>query len=325
MAMLIDDPAPVRSSDRDDAQARVSAVFSPHRLEVVSPRQPLDVVLRTLRLPNLTLGEISHGAEVEVTPGRLRTYYHVNTVLAGHTRSECGRDMHATSQGNAAILSPDERSSMLWSADCVQLAVKLDRSAVEAELSAVLGYPAEAPLVFDLFMDTRSGAGRSWLRSVRSLIEECNEIPEIAGQPLIARRFESLIIAQLLVSQANNYSEAIAAGGREPARPRRVQAVVDLIHERPGDPLTASDLARASGISLRSLQEDFREHLGVPPMAYLRNIRLARAREELQSAQVANGVSVADIAFKWGFGHVSRFAASYRERFGEAPSVTLRN
>ena len=86
MTSLIDDPAPVRASDRDDAQARTSAVFSPHRLEVVSPKQQLDVVVRMLRLPNITLGEISHGAEVEVTPGRLRTYYHVNTVLAGHTR-----------------------------------------------------------------------------------------------------------------------------------------------------------------------------------------------------------------------------------------------
>ena len=320
---LILDPRPVLSRDPVDAQARISAVFGPHRLEPVSAA-PLDVRLYVLRLPSLTLGDISHGAEVDVTPGRLRTYYHVNAVLAGHTRTVCGREVGATEAGMAAILSAEEPTSMRWSADCRQLAIKIDRAALEREAEALLGRPCEQPVVFNVLMDTRYGGGRSWLRSVLTLANEVRENPLLLDQPLILRRFESLIVSQLLATQPNNYTAALQAVGRAPARPRRVQAVVDLIEERAAEALTATDLARASGTSLRSLQEDFHQYLGVSPMVYLRNIRLARARQELESIGPGSTTTVAAVAYKWWFSHVPRYAAAYRERYGELPSETIR-
>ena len=59
-------------------------------------------------------------------------------------------------------------------------------------------------------------------------------------------------------------------------------------------------------------------------MEYLRRVRLSRAHEGLQKAAPADGLSAADIAFRWGFGHVPRFAAAYRERYRQLPSQTPR-
>ncbi|MDV6247997.1 helix-turn-helix transcriptional regulator [Rhodococcus opacus] len=67
-----------------------------------------------------------------------------------------------------------------------------------------------------------------------------------------------------------------------------------------------------------------RRSLGITPMAYLRQVRLARAHEDLATTDPAQGRSVRDIAYKWGFNHVPRFAAAYRERYGVLPSETLR-
>jgi AraC-like DNA-binding protein len=36
-------------------------------------------------------------------------------------------------------------------------------------------------------------------------------------------------------------------------------------------------------------------------------------------------VTVADVAFRWGFNHLGRFAAFYRTRYGVPPSRTLRD
>jgi transcriptional regulator GlxA family with amidase domain len=74
---------------------------------------------------------------------------------------------------------------------------------------------------------------------------------------------------------------------------------------------------------VRSLQEGFRQHVGVSPMAYLRRVRLEHAHAELSEPRDGQR-SVAAVAHRWGFGHLGRFAAAYRERYGVSPSDTLR-
>ena len=46
-------------------------------------------------------------------------------------------------------------------------------------------------------------------------------------------------------------------------------------------------------------------------------------RAELRVGSPDNS-SVTQIAARWGFGHLGRFAAGYRKSFGEHPSETLR-
>ena len=59
-------------------------------------------------------------------------------------------------------------------------------------------------------------------------------------------------------------------------------------------------------------------------MSYLRDARLDRVRAELADLTGAPGVKVTEVAMKWGFHHLGRFSAAYRQRFGESPSETLR-
>ena len=44
--------------------------------------------------------------------------------------------------------------------------------------------------------------------------------------------------------------------------------------------------------------------------------------ELLEPGDAAEGV--AEVAFRWGFTHLGRFAARYAELYGETPSQTLR-
>jgi transcriptional regulator GlxA family with amidase domain len=84
-----------------------------------------------------------------------------------------------------------------------------------------------------------------------------------------------------------------------------------------------AELAEIAGMSVRSLQEGFRRHVGCAPMAYLQQVRLLRAHDALRRADPTR-ITVAAVAHRWGFAHLGRFAAAYRTRFGQTPSETLR-
>lgn len=100
-----------------------------------------------------------------------------------------------------------------------------------------------------------------------------------------------------------------------------VARAVDLMHREACSPLALRDLVAASGLSARGLQGAFARVHGMTSLQYLRNVRLNGVRRDLQDEAAT---SVADIARRWQFHHLGRFARTYADRFGEPPSQTLR-
>ena len=88
------------------------------------------------------------------------------------------------------------------------------------------------------------------------------------------------------------------------------------------DPPSIVDLCSQVGASRRKLQYCFQETLGINPVAYLRILRLNAVHRAL--LQPDSRMTVQNVAINWGFWHLSRFSAEYRQLFGELPSDTLR-
>jgi len=105
-------------------------------------------------------------------------------------------------------------------------------------------------------------------------------------------------------------------------RPRSVRRALQAMQSNLGHPWSLAELAAIAGVSARTLQRQFRSFLGSAPQAVLRDLGLAQARAEL--LQGASGDTVADIARRCGFAHAGRFSGTYRGRFGETPSETLK-
>ena len=82
------------------------------------------------------------------------------------------------------------------------------------------------------------------------------------------------------------------------------------------------DLCVAACTSLSRLERAFRETFGMGPRRYLMLRRLAAVRRELLRG--GHGASVTEIATRWGFFHLGRFAQDYGAHFSERPSATLR-
>ena len=86
--------------------------------------------------------------------------------------------------------------------------------------------------------------------------------------------------------------------------------------------VTLADLCEASGVSERRVRSAFYECYQMSPTAYLRVTALNAVRRELVEGSHLPG-AVSRTAADWGFWHLSRFAAQYRELFGESPRHTL--
>ncbi|MEU5655171.1 helix-turn-helix transcriptional regulator [Streptomyces sp. NPDC047737] len=96
-----------------------------------------------------------------------------------------------------------------------------------------------------------------------------------------------------------------------------------FIEENAHRAIGLSDIAAAAFVTPRAVQYAFSRHADTSPLGYLRHVRLTRAHHELKTADPATS-SVTQIAARWGFAHVGRFAAAYRQLYGATPATTLR-
>jgi AraC-like DNA-binding protein len=270
----------------------------------------------------LTVGVISYGSDIHVNIADLATAYHVLAPLTGTLRSKHrGREVYAD-RTRAAVYQPIGDIDLDWPGNCRLLSVKVDRSALERELDAALDQRIVSPLVLGAGFDLIDGPGRTWAALVRMMHAELCAEDGLATQPRMAARWTDMLVSGLALSVEHPYGEE-PAGMQGPRRPRTVKRALDAMHAEPWRQFTATDLATVAGIGVRVLQESFRQHVGMSPMSYLRRLRLDQVHAELSRADPWQ-VTVSEVAYKWGFTHLGRFAGAYRARFGEAPSQTLR-
>jgi AraC family transcriptional regulator, ethanolamine operon transcriptional activator len=115
-----------------------------------------------------------------------------------------------------------------------------------------------------------------------------------------------------------------AHGSSEVTRQHHLQIVLAcdrLVAQAADGSLSLADVARRSGYGRRALELIFSRSVGASPGRWFMVVRLNGALRDLLCA--APGCRVADVATRWGFRHLPRFAEQYRQTFGELPSQTL--
>jgi AraC-like DNA-binding protein len=309
------------TDDRDEAEQIVTELYLPNRLDLSNGSAPLGMDMAGLRLGALTAGRLSYGRRV-----RLRTAdaenFHVNIPLRGRATSRSGTsEPVSTGPGESLVFSPGAPADMSWSADCEQLCLMVPRACLEAELEQLLGRSLGCRLTFDFAAERRGPVGRRWRTVLNLLLDELDHPTDMVRNPVVSRHLKALVLDGLLLGQPHSHSDT-ATRDRPVELGAATRHAVELIEERPGEPWTTVRLAAEVHVSVRALQEGFRRDLATPPMTYLRRTRLGRAREALKAAD-RDATTVRAVALELGILHMSRFAAAYREAFGETPSATL--
>jgi AraC family transcriptional regulator, ethanolamine operon transcriptional activator len=107
------------------------------------------------------------------------------------------------------------------------------------------------------------------------------------------------------------------------SRRQTVERIEAYLRTRLDTPMRVSTLSRLAGISERGLREAFYSVHGMSPKQWILAERLKGVRRILTEGDSAPS-SVTGAATSYGFYELGRFAATYREAFGEVPSATLR-
>ena len=327
------DPAPdsdvparsaLRTTDVEEARAFCRRMFyGPLEVKPAAGIDGFAFSGDVVQVGPLTVGDISYGIELCVAIGDLRTAYHVLAPLTGTVQVLHRGAATTADPGRAAVFQPTGEIDLRWSSDCRLFSVKVERLAFERELEAALDLHDGPPLPLGATFGLAAGPGRSWMALIRLLHAELREPDGLATLPWLVRRWRDLAISGLAcaVEQPNGNG---VPGQPTARRPRTVKRTLDAMHAEPGRQFTAAELAGIAGVGIRVLQESFRQHVGVPPLTYLRRLRLEGVHAELTRADRGQ-VSVSEVAHRWGFTHLGRFAGAYRARYGISPSQTLRD
>lgn len=96
---------------------------------------------------------------------------------------------------------------------------------------------------------------------------------------------------------------------------RQIVQAAQFISEHYMEPITAADIASASGFSPNYLSRKFRQAAGIGVHEYLVFIRLRHAALEL----VSTDDSITEIAFRCGFSDSNYFKDAFKKRYGLTP------
>jgi AraC-like DNA-binding protein len=211
------------------------------------------------------------------------------------------------------MLLPFGREYELHHSDVALSLVHIDKRAVERAVG-------ENDPRFDSFAPLSAEAVAIWQGAVRSVS------PRFLDMEHPANALERRSIADVLIDAFIRTVPRDRLPGTEGHGPEyeRLLRAVEFVHSHAHLPIGTPEIAAAADLSARGVQQSFKRHLDTTPGEFLRGVRLEHVRSDLRRSD--SGVTtVAEIARSWGFGHLGRFSAAYRQRFGEFPSETLRD
>lgn len=99
--------------------------------------------------------------------------------------------------------------------------------------------------------------------------------------------------------------------------PRTLVRLKEHIEANLDSSLPMTELAQVAGLSISHFARCFRRSVGLPPHSYVKQRRVARAREML----AATDLPVAEIALVLGFSDQSHFTRRFREVTGVPPGA----
>lgn len=164
-----------------------------------------------------------------------------------------------------------------------------------------------------------SEAGADRLHALVALISDEAKRQREGREPILRRLVEVLLVEALRFRPAPGAGErerGMLAGLADAALSRALRRVhADVAHR-----WTVAELARAAGMSRAVFAERFTSEIGMPPMQYVLEWRIALAKDALRRERAP----LAEIAERIGYQSASAFSTAFTRETGVSPSAFAR-
>jgi len=311
---------------RDAGQAHqlVQQHYCEHNL-VPLTTAPLSVRMDAAAVGGLHLSRLQYGAKVDIEPAHHKAFWLISTTLSGHGDIRVGDRNFQVSTGDTVFHAPDRSNRMRFEAADSQLNVLISRAKIERFFFNWCGAAPPTNLYFEPVLSGLQPHAAEYHNLLAMLMARA--ATSLPSDGLLLRewdeRLEDTLYAFILLRCEHTATRTLA-GANDRGLPPHVRRAEAFIRANVGEALSLSRIASESGVSIRSLTAGFHAHLGTSPMKLLKLLRLEKAHDELRAARdVHPRPSVASIASRWGYQHMSQFAADYKRSFGVSPSATL--
>lgn len=221
--------------------------------------------------------------------------------------------MTSATAAAAAAPAPDRASTPVTQADGV---VRVGRQDGAPDVTLLVGHCAfgspDAALLVTLLPQLVLVRDQPRLGTLVQLVSDESRANRPARDIILARLLEVLFIEAL----RSQVGPASAPGLVRALADERLAAALRCIHAHPARPWTVSELARQAALSRSAFFARFSRALGMAPMAYLLDWRMALARDLLAKGQ--GGVAM--VAQQVGYSSASAFSVAFTRHVGMPPA-----
>jgi AraC-like DNA-binding protein len=313
------------TEDVAEATQLVAKTLGPLNLTVGVNEVPgFAATMHGIRLRNVSMLYLDLHVASAVDIPVLGPHFAVHMPMNGRAVVEHRGHTFEANTVRSLVTSPGMSLRMAFDHDSPQLIIRVEERSMAAHLTRLLGRRLNRPLMFEPEFNMATEAAMRWHTAVQLIHTEVFHEGSLIQRGQGIGAVEELVMSSLLHLQPSNYHEEFLTPVQPDQRRAVVQNAMDYIDDHLAERISMDAIAKAVHMSVRSVQQGFREELGMSPMSFVRERRLERVHEELTDAIPSDGVTVTQVAERWGFHHLGSFAREYRKRWGQAPSETLR-
>jgi AraC-like DNA-binding protein len=242
--------------------------------------------------------------------------YNLMTALTGRLALDVGRMPVLVDAGMASITSPGLPVRSRIQAGFAAVSVVIPQAVMTRALTALDVPPLPSALQFVPAVSLASPPGAAIARLVQHAL---HTIDDDLMTPQLGVTLTDALVHSLLAHLPHSHATRLGRPAATPT-PRAVRLAEAYIESNLDQTLTLTEIAIRTGVGARSLGVGFMAHRGKSVLQFVRERRLARARDLLSTGAYT---TVAEVALACGCSHLGRFSIRYREAFGESAKATL--